>query len=61
MVIELYITYNNDPKFNIGGIPISQNLLFKGLEMAKTRAKLIRSVINTAISTLNVNDMEINT
>ena len=45
----------------IGGIPISQNLLSKGLEMAKTRAKLVRSVINAAISTLNVKDEEINT
>ncbi|XP_018044479.1 PREDICTED: exosome complex component RRP43-like isoform X2 [Atta colombica] len=44
-----------------GGIPISQNLLSKGLEMAKTRAKLVRSVINAAISTLNVKDEEINT
>jgi len=56
-----YTSYNNNHKFDIGGIPISQNLLFKGLEIAKARAKLIRSVINTAISTLNVNDMEINT
>ncbi|XP_012527138.1 exosome complex component RRP43 [Monomorium pharaonis] len=44
-----------------GGIPISQNLLSKGLEMAKTRAKSIRSVINASISTLNVKSMEINT
>lgn len=45
----------------IGGISISQSLLSKGLEMAKARAKLVRSVINAAISTLNVNDMEVNT
>ncbi|XP_012224820.1 exosome complex component RRP43-like [Linepithema humile] len=38
-----------------GGIPISTNLLFKALEMAKTRAKLIRSLIDAAISTLKVN------
>ncbi|XP_011630913.1 exosome complex component RRP43-like [Pogonomyrmex barbatus] len=43
-----------------GGIPISENLLSKGLEMAKIRAKLVRSVIDAAISTLNVNDVEIN-
>ncbi|XP_070154846.1 exosome complex component RRP43 isoform X2 [Polyergus mexicanus] len=36
-----------------GGIAISQNLLCKGLEMTKIRAKLVRSVINAAISTLN--------
>ncbi|XP_011701660.1 PREDICTED: exosome complex component RRP43-like isoform X1 [Wasmannia auropunctata] len=44
-----------------GGIAISQNLLSKALEMAKARAKSVRSVINAAISTLNVNDVEINT
>ncbi|XP_025988819.1 exosome complex component RRP43 isoform X2 [Solenopsis invicta] len=45
-----------------GGIPISQNLLSKGLELAKARAKAVRSVINAAISTMNVNDgMETNT
>ncbi|EFN72375.1 Exosome complex exonuclease RRP43 [Camponotus floridanus] len=43
-----------------GGIPISQNLLCKGLEMTKVRAKSIRSVINAAISTLNVNNIETN-
>ncbi|KYN03301.1 Exosome complex exonuclease RRP43 [Cyphomyrmex costatus] len=44
-----------------GGIPISQNLFSKGLEITKTRAKLVRSVIDAAISTLNVNDVKINT
>jgi len=43
-----------------GGISISQSLLSKGLEMAKARAKLVRSVINAAISTLNVNNMKKN-
>ncbi|XP_029667663.1 exosome complex component RRP43-like isoform X1 [Formica exsecta] len=43
-----------------GGIAISQNLLCKGLEMTKIRAKLVRSVINAAISTLNINNIEIN-
>lgn len=59
MIVKLYVTYNNDHKFDIGGISISQKLFSKGLEMAKTRAKLIRSVINAAIS-LNKNDVEIN-
>jgi len=45
-----------------GGIPISENLFCKGLLLAKTRANSIRSAINTAISTLNVNDeTEVNT
>lgn len=56
-----YISRNNDPKFNVGGISISQNLLSKGLEMAKVRAKLVRLVIDAAISTLNVNNMETDT
>ncbi|KAL6417815.1 hypothetical protein ACFW04_012516 [Cataglyphis niger] len=42
-----------------GGIAISQNLLCKGLEMTKIRAKSIRSVINAAISTLNINNIDI--
>ncbi|KAG5323564.1 EXOS8 protein, partial [Pseudoatta argentina] len=54
---EEQICYVHKP----GGIPISQNLLSNGLEMAKTRAKLVRSVINAAISTLNVKNEEINT
>lgn len=41
-----------------GGIPISTSLFCKALEMAKTRAKLIRSLINAAISTLEVNAMK---
>ncbi|RLU14902.1 hypothetical protein DMN91_012789 [Ooceraea biroi] len=44
-----------------GGIPISANLFSKGLEMARTRAKSVRSVINAAISTLAVHDMETDT
>jgi len=40
----------------IGGIPISEDLFSKGLEIAETRAKLVRSVINTAISTLKKYD-----
>jgi predicted Fe-Mo cluster-binding NifX family protein len=42
----------------IGGIPISENLFSKGLEIAKARAKLVRSVINAAISTLKKYDTE---
>lgn len=41
-----------------GGIAISQNVFCKGLEMTKVRAKSIRSVINAAISTLNVNNIK---
>ncbi|KMQ96274.1 protein efr3-like protein cmp44e protein, partial [Lasius niger] len=41
-----------------GGIAISQNLFCKALEMTKMRAKSVRSVINAAISTLNMNNIE---
>ncbi|XP_020296020.1 exosome complex component RRP43-like isoform X2 [Pseudomyrmex gracilis] len=51
------ICYINKP----GGIPISQNLLSKGIELAKTRSKLVRSVIEAAISTLRVNSIETDT
>lgn len=61
ILLLLGYTSSNDPKFNTGGISISQNVLSKGLEIAKARAKLVRSVIDAAISTLNVKDMEINT
>ncbi|EFN85487.1 exosome complex component RRP43 [Harpegnathos saltator] len=37
-----------------GGIPISQHLFSKAVEIAKTRADLVRSLIHAAISTLKV-------
>ncbi|XP_032684665.1 exosome complex component RRP43-like [Odontomachus brunneus] len=37
-----------------GGVPISQNLFSKAVEIAKTRANLVQSLIHAAISTLKV-------
>ncbi|XP_014483494.1 PREDICTED: exosome complex component RRP43-like [Dinoponera quadriceps] len=38
----------------LGGVPISQNLFSKAVEIAKNRASLVRSLIHAAISTLKV-------
>lgn len=46
--------YNNNNKSYIGGVPISQNLFSKAVEIAKNRANLVRSLIHAAISTLKV-------
>lgn len=49
--------YNNYYKYYksyIGGVPISQNLFSKAVEIAKTRANLVQSLIHAAISTLKV-------
>lgn len=59
MLIPYNKKFPNNDNFNTGGIAISQNLLCKGLEMTKIRAKSVRSVINTAISTLNINNIDI--
>lgn len=41
--------YNN---FFLGGIPVSQDLFMKSLAKSKRRADLVRTLINTAISTI---------